>query len=48
MRFSERSIRNLVGSEGDLDGASKLLGHADTSTTARYYRLKPTESPPVC
>ena len=47
MRFSERSIRNLVGSEGDLVGASKLLGHADTSTTAKYYRLKPTVVTPL-
>ena len=47
MRFSERSIRNLVGSEGDLDEASKLLNHADTSTTARYYRLKPTVVTPL-
>ena len=33
----KRSTRNLVGSEGDLDEASKLLNHADTSTTAKYF-----------
>jgi len=47
MRFSERSIRNLVGSEDELHEASKRLGHADTSTTARYYRLKPTVVTPL-
>ena len=47
MRFSERSIMNLVGSEGDIDSASKLLGHADTSTTAKYYRLKTTVVTPL-
>jgi len=47
LRFSERSIRNLVGSEDELDEASKRLGHADTSTTAKYYRLKPTIVTPL-
>ena len=47
LRFSERSIRNLVGSEDGLDEASKRLGHADTSTTAKYYRLKPTVVTPL-
>jgi len=46
-RFSERSIRNLVGSEDALEEASKRLGHADTATTARYYRLKPTVVTPL-
>jgi len=46
-RFSERSIRNLVGSEDELDEASKRLGHTDTSTTAKYYRLKPTVVTPL-
>ena len=41
-RFSERSIRNLVGSEGGLQEASDRLGHASLATTKRYYRLKPT------
>ncbi len=40
--FSERSIRNLVGSEGGLQEASDRLGHASPATTKRYYRLKPT------
>ena len=46
-RFAERSIRNLVGSEDELGEASKRLGHADTSTTAKYYRLKPTVVTPL-
>ena len=41
-RFSERSIRNLVGSEGGLQEASDRLGHASPATNKRYYRLKPT------
>ena len=47
MRFSERSIRNLVGSEDDEETASKRLGHADRATTAKYYRLKPTVVTPL-
>jgi len=47
LRFSERSIRNLIGSEDDLGTASKKLGHTDTSTTAKYYRLKPTVVTPL-
>lgn len=46
-RFSERSIRNLVGSEDNLEEASKRLGHAHTSTTAKFYRLKPTVVSPL-
>ena len=46
-QFSERSIRNLVGSEGSLEEASNRLGHAHTSTTAQYYRLKPTIVSPL-
>ena len=40
--FSERSLRNLVGSEDDLQTASERLGHSSTSTTQQYYRNKPT------
>ena len=46
-RFSERSIRNLVGSEGGLQEASDRLGHASPATTKRYYRLKPTVVVPL-
>ncbi len=46
-RFSERSIRNLVGSEGGLQEASERLGHASPATTKRYYRLKPTVVTPL-
>ena len=45
--FFERSLRNLVGSEDELGEASKRLGHVDTSTTAKYYRLKPTVVTPL-
>jgi integrase len=41
-KFSEKSIRNLVGSEGNLQEAADRLGHASTATTKRYYRNKPT------
>ena len=47
MRFSERSIRNLVGSEDELQEASARLGHASPATTKRYYRLKPTVVAPL-
>ena len=40
--FSERSLRNLVGSEDDLQTASERLGHSSTATTQQYYRNKPT------
>ena len=46
-RFSERSIRNLVGSEGELQEASERLGHASPATMKRYYRLKPTVVVPL-
>ena len=46
-RFSERSIRNLVGSEDDLQTASERLGHASTTTTQQYYRNKPTKVVPL-
>ena len=42
-RFAERSLRNLVGSEDDLQTASERLGHASTATTKKFYRNKPTE-----
>jgi len=37
-RFSERSIRNLVGSQDELIIASERLGHASTATTKKFYR----------
>tara|TARA_Y100000588_G_scaffold198519_1_gene212309 strand:+ start:3258 stop:3515 length:258 start_codon:yes stop_codon:yes gene_type:complete len=40
--FSEKSIRNLVGSKCDLQEAAGRLGHANTATTKRYYRDKLT------
>ena len=38
--FAERYIRNRVGHEGDLDTASKRLGHTNPSTTSKYYRTE--------
>ena len=46
-KFSERSIRNLVGSEDDLQTASNRLGHTSTATTQRYYRQKPSKVTPL-
>ena len=46
-RFAERSLRNLVGSEDDLQTASERLGHASTATTKKFYRNKPTEVLPL-
>jgi integrase len=46
-KFSERSIRNLVGSEDDLQTASERLGHTSTTTTQQYYRQKPTKVVPL-
>lgn len=37
-RFAERSLRNLVGHQGDLATASERLGHASAATTKRFYR----------
>ena len=47
LTFSERSPRNLVGSEDDLQTASERLGHASTATTKKFYRNKPTEVLPL-
>ena len=46
-RFAERSFRNLVGSEDDLQTASGRLGHASTATTKKFYRNKPTVVTPL-
>tara|TARA_B100001123_G_C15191133_1_gene979423 strand:- start:137 stop:1183 length:1047 start_codon:yes stop_codon:yes gene_type:complete len=46
-RFTERSLRNLVGSAGDLQTASDRLGHASTATTKKYYRSKITKVTPL-
>jgi len=40
--FSERSIKNLVGSEGELQNTLERLGDVSPATTKRYYRPKPT------
>ena len=37
-RFTERSLRNTVGHQGDLATASERLGHASSATTKRFYR----------
>ena len=36
-QFAERSIRNWVGDQGDLQTASERLGHASTATTKKHY-----------
>ena len=37
-QFAERSIRNWVGDQDDLQTASERLGHASTDTTSKHYR----------
>ena len=46
-KFAERSIRNLVGSEDDLQTVSERLGDTSTTTTQQYYRNKPTKVVPL-
>ena len=46
-RFSERSIRNLVGSLDELEIASERLGHASTATTKKFYRSNVTNVAPL-
>ena len=46
-RFSERSIRNLVGSQDELEIASERLGHASTATTKKFYRSNVTNVTPI-
>jgi hypothetical protein len=52
-QFAERSIRNCVGDQGDLQTPSERLGHASTTTTTtttttqQYYRRKPTKVVPL-
>jgi len=47
LRYSERLISNLVGSEDDFDTASKRMNHKDKRTTTKYYKLKPTIVTPL-
>ena len=46
-RFAERSIRNLVGSQDELEIASERLGHASTATTKKHYRSNITRVVPL-
>ena len=46
-RFAERSIRNLVGSQDELEIASERLGHASTATTKKFYRSNVTNVTPI-
>mgnify|MGYP005647976559 CR=1 FL=1 len=46
-RFSERSIRNLVGSQDGLEIASERLGHASSATTKKFYRSNVTNVAPL-
>ena len=46
-RFTERSIRNLVGSQDELEIASERLGHSSTATTKKFYRSNVTNVTPL-
>jgi len=46
-QFAERSIRNWVGDQGDLQTASERLGHASTNTTNKHYRSNVTKVMPL-
>ena len=46
-RFAERSLRNLVGSQDELEIASERLGHASTATTKKFYRSNVTNVAPL-
>ena len=46
-RFAERSIRNLVGSQDELEIASERLGHASTATTKKFYRSNVINVTPI-
>ncbi len=46
-RFAERSLRNLVGSQDELEIASERLGHASTATTKKFYRSNVTNVTPL-
>ena len=37
-RFAERTIRNAVGYQDDLETATNRMGHTSTATTQKYYR----------
>ena len=47
-RFTDRDIRKKVASDAPtLERAAALLGHADSRTTARHYRIGPDRVKPV-
>ena len=46
-RFAERSIRNLVGSQDELEIASERLGHASSATSKKFYRSNVTNVTPL-
>ena len=45
-QFAERSIRNWVGDQDDLQTTSEKLGHASTDTTNKHYRSNVTKVKP--
>ena len=45
--FAERYIRNRVGSEGSVAEAQERLGHADSATTEKFYRVDPVVVQPL-
>ena len=46
-QFAERSIRNWVGDQDDLQTASERLGHASTNTTSKHYLSNITKVMPL-
>ena len=46
-QFAERSIRNWIGDQDDLQIASERLGHVSTGTTSKHYRSNVTNVMPL-
>jgi hypothetical protein len=47
-RFSEKSLRNRVGSDAEsAERAAELLAHASTATTRKQYRNSPVKVLPM-
>jgi integrase len=46
-RFPQRSIRNLIGSQDELEIVSERLGHASSATTKKFYRSNVTNVAPL-
>ena len=46
-RCAKRSIRDVVGSQDELEIASERLGHVSTATTKKFYRSNVTNVTPL-